>query len=46
MGFAFITWALTGLCEVHAGVSRLFNEINQERWLARENTGMNQSRGL
>lgn len=31
VGFAFVTWALLGLCEVHAGVSRLFGEINQER---------------
>lgn len=39
-GVAFAIWALVGLCEAHAGVSRLFEHIEDERSLAQEKTGV------
>jgi hypothetical protein len=38
-GVAFAIWALVGLCEAHAGVSRLFEHIEDERSLAQRECG-------
>jgi len=35
-GVIFIVWAIVGLCRAHAGVSRLFEHIENQRSLAQE----------
>jgi hypothetical protein len=36
----FLVWAIVGLCKAHAGVSRLFEHIEDQRSLAQEKVGV------
>jgi hypothetical protein len=43
VGIVCIIWVLAGLSEAHAGVNRLFRELEYERKLAQINEGSNEA---